>query len=190
MDLTLPDGLRGRLLALALTITLLATLALGCVQPLIGWYFDRATELDRQNALVRRMTALVAAIPDLRRQASAARPASGELLGGGSDALAGAALQNTIQNMATQAGTDLTSLETLPAEARGAYRRIALRISLSAPWPALIELLQEIEQHTPGMLLDNMQLRVSPSQARSAASPVNANFTVIGFRAGSAGGGQ
>ena len=30
-----------------------------------------------------------------------------------------AALQNTIQNMATQAGTDLTSLETLPAEARG-----------------------------------------------------------------------
>lgn len=187
----LPDGIRGRILAFALTLTTIAALWVGCIQPLCAWYADRADELAARAALLRRMEMMAESLPDLKGRLGQKPPAGDALLNGASDALASAALQSIIQAKATIASASLASVETLPAEARGgSYRRIGLRISLTVPWPVLVELLRGIEQHTDGMpdiIVDNLQLRAPPVQVRVAGTPISATFSVFALRAAGAG---
>ncbi len=188
MDTALPDGPRGRILALALTLTVLAALWIGVAQPLITWHATRAEALAQRQALLQRMTALVATLPELQREASEHHAPAAALLEGSTDAIAGATLQTAVQGMATSAGATLRSLETLPAEQSGHYRRISLRISTEAPWPVLIALMRAIEEGTPQMLIDNLQLRAPPIELRAATTPIGAAFTIVAFRATAAGG--
>jgi hypothetical protein len=190
MEGALPEGARGRLLALALTVTLLAALWAGCVLPLIEWHAARAEALEQRRALLQRMTALVATLPQLQRQSSGEHGAAVALLEGASDAIAGAALQSTVQRMATTAGAALSSMEMLPAEQRGAYRRIGLRVATAAQWPVLIELLRAIELGAPRMLVDDLQLRAPPMELRPANAPISAAFTIVAFRAAASRGGE
>jgi hypothetical protein len=60
-----------------------------------------------------------------------------------------------------------------------------LRVSLTAPWPVVIELLRAVGQGQPRMLVDDVQLRVAPVQGRSSATPIGASFTLLAFRAAS-----
>jgi general secretion pathway protein M len=194
METTLPDGLRGQILATALTLTLLAALWFGLAAPLIGWYHDRAEALAQRQSLLRHMQALVETLPALEHVRPAGQATRAALLPGATDALAAAAMQNAVQTMAAGSHVELASVETLPAEARGAYRRIGLRVSLSAPWPVLVGLLREAGQGEPGMLVDDLQLHAAameaPLPANAAGAPVSASFTLLAFRAGSAGGGS
>jgi len=188
MEGALPEGLRGRLLALALTVTILAALWAGCVQPLIDWHAARADTLEQRRALLQRMTTLATTLPELQRQASGEHAPAAALLEGASDAIAGAALQSSVQHMASMAGAELNSMEILPAEQRGTYRRIGLRVATAAQWPVLIELLRAVEQGSPRMLVDDLQLRAPPVALRAANTPISASFTIVAFRAAISGG--
>ena len=75
------------------------------------------------------MEALVATVPALRAQAAAAAAGgTGEqaLLEGDNDSTASASLQERLQAMFLQAGVQLNSVETVPGEEAGAFRRIRL----------------------------------------------------------------
>lgn len=189
----LPTGPRGRLLAVGLAILALVILWLGLVSPALAWYADRADTLDQQRAVAARMAALADSLPDLQRLAAETAGAAEPLavLEGATDAVAGATLQELVQDMANQSRASLASVETLPAEQRGAYRRIALRVSVSADWPVLVQFLAAVEQATPRMLIDDLQLRGQSARLRlvgTAAAgppPVEASLTIIAFRAGS-----
>jgi general secretion pathway protein M len=183
MDGALPEGPRGRILAVTLTLSLLAALWFGCVQPLIDWHARRAEELTQQHLLLRRMSEVVATLPELQRQVSGARAPTVALLEGASDAVAGATLQGAVQSMAKAAGAELSSIGTLPAEQRGAYRRIGLQVTTSAPWSVLVALLSAVEGGAPRMLVGNLQLRAPPVELRTPTSPVSAEFTIVAFRA-------
>ena len=183
----LPDGARGRLLALALTVTVLVVAWAGCVQPLLDWHASRAEALEQRRLLLQRMTALAATLPELQRQSSGEHAPVASLLDGSTDAIAGAALQSQVQQMATMAGAELNSMEMLPGEQRGAYRRIGLRVTTAAPWPVLIGLLRAIEQGSPRMLVDDVQLRAPPIEMRTSSQPISAGFTVLAFRSAGAG---
>ncbi len=189
MDTRLPDGRRGQFLAVALTVTLLASLWFGIVSPLISGYRDGADELAQRQTLLRHMQSAVEALPALEHAPAAARPAPAALLTGATDALAAAAMQSAVQTMASQAGVELASMETLPAEARGAYRRIGLRVSLTTSWPVLVELLRAADQGQPRMLVDDMQLHTVQMGERTATTSVGASFTLLAFRAAQAGDG-
>jgi general secretion pathway protein M len=178
------------MLALGLTISVLAALWVGCVQPMIDWHAARAETLDQRRALSQRMTALTATLPELQRQSSGEQAPVASLLEGASDAIAGAALQTVVQRMASSAGAELNSMEMLPAEQRGAYRRIGLRVAAAAQWPVLIELLRSIELGPPRMLIDDLQLRAPPVELRVANTPISAAFTVVAFRAAAAEGSE
>jgi general secretion pathway protein M len=186
----LPDGPRGRMLAAGLTLAVLGALWFGAAAPLLDWYQDRAVDLTQRRQLLARMQAVAETLPALEHQAGGQRPAPAALLPGATDALAAAAMQSAVQAMATASGAELASMETLPAEARGGYRRIGLRVSLSAPWPVLIDLLRSAGQQQPRMLVDDVQFRAPPLQVREAAAPVSASFTLLAFRAVPAGGGS
>ncbi|HEX4172412.1 MAG TPA: type II secretion system protein GspM [Acetobacteraceae bacterium] len=178
----LPEGVRGQLLALALTVTALAVAWAGCLQPLIDWHASRAEALEQHRLLLQRMTGISAILPELQQQSSGAHAPAAALLEGQSDAIAGAALQSEVQGMAVSAGAELNSMEMLPGEQRSAYRRVGLRVTTAAQWPVLIELLRAIEQGSPRMLVDDLQLRAPPIEMRASNQPISAAFTVFAFR--------
>ena len=186
MALALPDGPRGRALALGLTAIVLAAVWLAVGQPLLGAYADRTDETQRRAMLAARMADVAASLSELQREAAAqstdATPASATLEGA-SDALAGAGLQSLVEAMSNSAGGHLTSTEALPAEQVGAYRRVALRVTVDAPWRVLIKLVQAIERATPRMFVDDLQIHAQPAAEKTREPPLDITFTVLAFRA-------
>jgi general secretion pathway protein M len=187
MALALPEGPRGRALALAILAVVLAAFWVAAVQPLLEAYADRGDELERRAALATRMADVAASLPELQREAMAAQandatPANATLEGA-SDALAGASLQSLVEAMSTSAGGHLSSTEALQAEQVGAYRRIALRVTVDASWPVLVKLMQAIERATPRMFIDDLQIHAQPSAEKLREPPLDVSFTVLAFRA-------
>jgi hypothetical protein len=169
---SMPTGRTGRLAALGLSVLALSLLWFGVVMPVIEWHADRAATLAHQAMLAQRMETLAAALPSLREQAKAvAAGGAGEaaLLDGDNDSMASASLQERLQAMFMQTGVQLNSVETLPGDDAGAYRRIGLRISFNASWPTLMTLLKEMHVATPALLVDELQ--VTPALHRISTAP-------------------
>jgi general secretion pathway protein M len=186
MALALPEGPRGRALALGATAIVVAAAWLAGVQPLLDTYAERTDELQRRGALAARMADVAASLPELQREAEAqtsdVQPASATLEGT-SDSLAAASLQGLVEGMANGAGAHLTSTEALPAEQVSAYRRISLRLTVDASWPVLIRLLQQIERATPRMFVDELQVHAQPAAEKLREPPMDVSFIVLAFRA-------
>ncbi len=182
----LATGVRGRVLALALALLVALLLWIGLVAPLLGWFDERQETLRRQQAIGRRMAALVQTLPDLQAASDAAGARAARrreaLLDGTSDAVAAATLQQLLDEMANRAGLRIGSVEVLPAEPAGLYRAIAVRLTVNAPWPPLVTLLQAIATANAPMLVDNLQLRSLPRSATDTESPIDVTFSVIGYR--------
>ncbi len=183
---SLPTGRAGQALALALAVVAGAAAWQAVGAPLLELYADRAANLLQRQALAARMAQVAGALPALRRTSTnpAPRPSAAPLLGGSSDAIAGAALQQLIQEMAAQSGATLNSAETLAAEPAGTFRRISVRVALSAPWPGLLRVLQAVTDTQPGLLIDDLQLHGGRMAGMGSDNPIDASLTVSGFRAG------
>ncbi len=189
---SLPTGRPGRLLAAGLLLLLLVLAWELVGSPLRDWYGERAEALAGRQALAVRMQALAARLPALRREAEAGagRPGPVLLIDGSSDAIAGAALQGQVQQMAGTLGASLSSSEILAGAAAGApgsgYRRVAVRISVTAPFEVMVRLVAAIERATPVMLIDDFELHGSRIQLVQNP-PLEASLTVLSFRRGEAG---
>jgi general secretion pathway protein M len=187
MRLSLPAGRTGQSLALGLPILTIAVLWLGVAMPLIEWHGDRTASLIRLSALADRMEVLAAAVPALREQAEATS-GTGEpaLLDGDSDSTASASLQERLQAMFLQAGVQLNSVETVPGEEAGTFRRIRLRVSFNASWPVLVALLKDLQLATPMLLVDELQVQPALHRISTAPGTFDASCSVFAFRSGSA----
>lgn len=166
---------------------LLGALWFGIAAPLVAWHAARDERLAERRAIGDRMDALAATLPALRRQAEAigraSTGASTGLLTAADDAVAGAALQEQVQRMAAEVDATLASMEVLPPEKAGDYRRIGLRLAISAGrWSALVRLLQEMAEASPRMLIDDLQVHELQTQDRSLGTRVDASFDVLAFR--------
>ena len=184
MMATLPTGPRGRAVALALAGIAAALVWLGAAAPLLDWHRARAGRLMQRQTLAAHMEAVADTLPQLRRRAAsvAAGPAVGALLEGPTDAVAAASLQGQLERLAGQAGVTLSSTELLPVEAAQDYRRVRLRLTVSGGWPAFVKLLQEIDQATPRMLVDDLQLQPVVSVSSAPGQALGATLTVVAFR--------
>ena len=187
MALTLPEGPRGRALALGLTALVLAALWLGVGQPLVQAYANGADELERRSLLASHMAEVAGSLAGMQRELAVRRTAdrmpANATLEGKSDALAGAKLQSLVESMSNRAGGHLSSIDVLPAQQVGAYRRIALKLTVDARWAVLMRLLQAIERATPTMFIDDLQVRAGPTAAKANEPPLYISFTVQAFRA-------
>lgn len=188
MSASLPTGPRGRLLAVGVTLLALALVWAAVVDPLLGWHASLREAVANRGAVAARMVAVADRLPELRRQAQAetgGAPAAAALLEGSTDALAGAALQVRVRELASQSGASLASVESLPAEAAGAYRRIGVRITATDTWPVLVRLLQALDEASPRMLVDDLNLQAALSLAGATTTrPLSTTLTVFAFRAG------
>ncbi|HEV2673543.1 MAG TPA: type II secretion system protein GspM [Aliidongia sp.] len=188
MAAALPTGRQGRLLAVGLVILTVVVAWLAVAAPLMDLYADQDARLAQRAALADRMSLVAEEVPALQARAASVPANNGTAtFEGATDALAGASLQSLLQSLASTAGAGLSSLETLTADQAGPYRRIGVKLSISAPLPVLVELMAQIEQAHPPMLIDDLQIHGSPivlPGAQSAA--LDAGFTVYGFRGGTA----
>ncbi len=183
----LPEGLRGKILAVALLMTVVAALWAGVAVPLTDWYAARADRLEQQTRLAQRMEQFVADLPELRRRAGTAETAAPvAVLEGASDSVAGAALQQRLQQIGAAVGAQLASTEVLPGEPVGAYRRIGVRLSVSGTWPVLVNLLDAITASSPPLLVNDLQVESSRAIMGFAEPALSTSMVVFGFRAGGA----
>ena len=183
----LPTGRRGQALALGLALLVIAVIWLGAVAPALDWYGARADQLSRQQTLAARMASIAATAPALQRlvaRMDSAAPGPRTMLEGATDAVAGAALQQAVQDMAARTGATVTSAEVLPAETAGSYRRIRLHVTATGPWPGIVALFGAVAEAVPHMLVDDVSLRQSLALGAVDRHPLEASFTVIAFHAG------
>jgi general secretion pathway protein M len=158
---TLPTGRRGQMVALGVALVAVMALWLIIISPLIDFYSDRADRLEKQQAVLTRMERLVAQRQELMEQAAGlgdAGPAKGNLLDGSSIPVATAALQGMVQDIAGTSGATLASVESLPGETGNGYRRVGVKLSLSASWPVLIHFLQALQDSDTPMAIDDLQI--------------------------------
>jgi general secretion pathway protein M len=179
----LPTGRAGQVLALAFGVVLIGLFWLGAIGPARDLYRNRSDTLAQREVLLFHMRELAATLPSLQTQAAntADAPVPTALLRGASDALAGADLQQHMEEMASAVGASLTSTETLTAEPRGNYRRIGLRVTLSAPWSVFTRLLAAVRESTPRMLVDDLKMSTSKLRGGDEATVMNGGFTVFAF---------
>jgi general secretion pathway protein M len=132
------------------------------------------------------LNAAAAELPGLRAQLAtlqAAASARKIVLDGTSDAIASANLQRRIEELGTSTGVTISSTEAVAAENRGAYRRIGLRLAVSAGYAAIVKLLGAINAAAPPLVLSNLQIHgiVRPTGDQSNAR-LDAGLEVYGFR--------
>ncbi|GGF23623.1 hypothetical protein GCM10011611_32110 [Aliidongia dinghuensis] len=188
MGTSLPTGRQGRLLAVGLVFLVALVLWLGIAAPLADLYASQQTKLAQRTALAERMAQLAGQVPALQARAASVPANNGAAtFEGATDALAGASLQSLLQTLATTSGATLSSMETLTAEQAGPYRRIGVKLSISAPLTVLVNLMAEIERAHPPMLIDDLQIHGSPIVLPgNTTAALDCGFTVYGFRSGNA----
>jgi hypothetical protein len=189
MASSLPTGIRGRILAVAMTVLALAAIWTGFVSPVLDWYGDRAELLTSQRAMASHMAALVETLPALRGEverlhgAGAADTEAGALLAGTSDPLAAASLQQRIDEFAKRSGVRIASEEILPAQPAKNLRAISVRLTMNnTPYRSLVALLLAVAGSETPMIADELLVRGSPGPA-APELPVEASLTVISYRA-------
>lgn len=158
---TLPTGRRGQIVAVGAALVAVMALWLIVISPLIGFYSDRSDRLEKQQAVLHRMERLVAQRQALMDQAAGlgdAGPSKGNLLDGSSIPVATAALQGMVQDIAGTSGATLASVESLPGETGNGYRRVGVKLSLSASWPVLIHFLEALQESDTPMAIDDLQV--------------------------------
>lgn len=158
----LPTGRRGQVLAVAIALVSSSLLWLGLIGPTIGSFHSRNVHLRERQTLLRHMQAVTSAVPRLKAAAANSGEEVGSdtdgavLLAGATDAVAAADLQERVQKMARMAGADLSAVTTLPTTPVGLWHKVPLRISLTAPWPVLMDLLLSIEQSQTRIFIDDV----------------------------------
>jgi general secretion pathway protein M len=182
----MPEGRWGRLLALVLLAATLGVLWFAVADPTLDWYAARAERLMERRSMLAHMTRIVATLPALQQESGKAgsAPPATALLDGETDAIAGAALQTVVQDLAAAAGVTLASSEALPGEQQGGFRRIGLRVTVHGGWPELIALLQAVDESPLRLLVDNLNLHATAQPQRTGPAPIEASFVVRGFRLG------
>jgi type II secretory pathway component PulM len=179
---TLPTGRRGQMVAVGVTLAAIMLLWLAIISPLIGFYSSQAERLTEQQAVMHRMEQLVSSRQSLTERAAElgdVAPTKGTLLDGSSIPVATAALQGLVQETAMTAGASLTSVESLPGETGTGYRRVGVKLALSAPWPVLIHFLQALQESDTPMAIDDLQIHSAAEAAKAADQQVfEAGFSV------------
>ena len=156
------------------------------VAPVLDSYHQREETLADKRMLAQRLNAVAAGLPGLRAQLAGLQAAASTRkieFDGTSDAIALANLQSRIEELATATGVTISSTEAVPAESRGIYRRIGLRLAISGEYAAIVKLLGGIDGATPPMVLSNLQIHVvMHPREDSPDARLDAGFEMYGFR--------
>ena len=189
--MTLPEGTRGKLLAVLLVFVLCIGTYAAVVEPLLALHDGREQRLAERRGLAARFERAVTEIPVLRATVDALR-AKGEqdspTLPGATDTAATAGLQASLRDLVARHGGSVESAEALPARPpEGGLRRVGVRIQTAGDIFLLVSILSGIEAASPPLVVDNLQVRSGLAGGSGGASGVtdpalSIALDVFGFR--------
>jgi general secretion pathway protein M len=185
----------GSLLSRTLAVLLLLAVGLAAYQllvlPVAAAYRGAAEAIERSQGLLQRYQALAAQRDELARlvaQQEEVAAGSEAYLGGQSDALAAAALQDQVRRAIERAGGELRSTQILPARAAdnaAGVRRASLRLQLGVDIEGLETLLYQLEAGEPYLFIDQITIREGRMRrGRGDVAPdptLDVNLEVYGY---------
>jgi general secretion pathway protein M len=185
--MTLPTGIRGRLVAFTLVLIPLILLAQFVLRPLLESYVSTGNDLVSTREEIVHYQRLLGELPAL--QAAVARlertgPLSPYLLAGTNRALAAAGLQKKLQDAATKHGVTILSLRVQNPASGGPLERISVQARLRAGIPELRDLLYWIETARPYLFIEDITVNARHARRRRTRTPggLEVSLTLYGLR--------
>ncbi len=177
-----------RMLALAILVALIWGANALAVQPLLATYRANEDSIARSQELVQRYrriggrrSALEAQIAQVRERLSPA----GLYLEAASDALVAAELQNRVKGVVEAASGRLKSTQILPAVDESNFRRVGIRVQMSATVEPLQRVFFELEAAMPYLFIENVDVRRRVTKRRkrkgSERSPETESVLTVRF---------
>lgn len=158
-----------RTAALSLLVFVIGALYLLIVSPVIEAYRstneasrEALEQLARYELLSKTNPNRKADLEKLGRQ----QTQSGVYLAGDTDALAAAGLQEAVGAKIEQNGGKLRSMQILPVKTDGDFKRVSVRVQLTATLESFFRVLYALESGKPYVFIDNLD--VKNRQARKA----------------------
>lgn len=186
--MTLPGGMRGRLVALGLLLVPLIILIRFAFSPLLASYSSAAGDLEwtrdeiaRYQRLLNEAPALQDAVGRLERT----RPLAPYLLSGTNRALAAAGVQRNLQDAAKAHNVTILSLRVQNPVDDGPLERVLVEARLRADTKELRDFLYFVETTTPYLFVEELSINVRPSRRRRGVfnNALEVRMTLYGLRA-------
>ena len=174
-------GWVSRLAALALSAGVAFAFYLFVVAPIVAGYAETDAAVAQAAELLDRYRRVAAARTGLQGRADALKSRQSEIgtyLGGETDALAGAELQELVNATVAKGGGGLRSVQILPVKADGGFRRIGVRVQMTATIAQVLRVLHGLEAGSTLLFVDNLE--VSNRRARRRRNqPVEMDPTLL-----------
>jgi len=178
-----------RLLALALLVVVIAVPYLTIVRPYLDALSENREAILEQAALRDRYVGLAAGDAGADEQLAALHdeggPGESAYLQGDSEALVSADLQNRVKTVVQDNGGVLNSTQILDPATESGFRRLAVRVRLSASTEALYKILYDLESQRPFLFVDNIDINArtirSPGRGERESVELIVAFDLSGF---------
>lgn len=174
-------GWVSRLAALALSAGLAFAVYIFVAAPIIVGYAETDAAVAQAADLLERYRRVAAARPALQQRLDALKSRQSEIgayLSGETDALAGAELQELVNATVAKSGGGLRSVQILPAKSDGGFRRIGVRVQMTATIAQVLHVLHGLEAGSTLLFVDNLE--VSNRRARRRRNqPVEMDPTLL-----------
>ena len=170
-----------RFAAIALSLGVLVGLYAFALAPLAASYGETEQAISEARDLLDRYRRIAASRPALQArldELTARQSEIGIYLGGGTDALAGADLQELVNKTVEAGGGRLRSIQILPVKTDGEFRRVGVRVQMTATVTQLVKVLYALEAGRTFLFVDNLE--VSNRRARRRRNqPVDMDPTLL-----------
>jgi len=174
-------GWVSRLAALALSAGVVFGLYVFVVGPIVAGYAETDAAVNQAAELLdryRRVAAARSALQDRLNTLKSRQSEIGAYLGGHTDALAGAELQELVNATVAKGGGGLRSVQILPVKADGGFRRIGVRVQMTATVAQVLRVLHGLEAGSTLLFVDNLE--ISNRRARRRRNkPVQMDPTLL-----------
>lgn len=168
----------GRISALVILASLIVSFCLGPVAAYCGWVAGNADALAGKAAVLERYRALAGADTKPAVQAGPSL-----LFAEMPESQATALLQETVKTAAVAARVQVQGLQVLRGEPVSGATRIGVRVRASGDTAGLRNLLYAIETARPLLYPDNLSVQSHAATPGAAASVLDFQFDVSGFKA-------
>ncbi len=175
-----PDWV-SRLAALALSAGVAFGLYIFVAAPIVASYAETDAAVAQAAELLDRYRRVAAARPALQERLDALKSRQSEIgnyLGGETDALAGAELQEKVNATVAAGGGALRSVQILPVKAGGGFRRIGVRVQMTATIAQVLRILHGLGAGSTLLFVDNLEVR-NRRAPRRRNQPVEMDPTLL-----------
>lgn len=176
-----------RLAAVLLLIVTIAAAYSFVLEPIIVGYGEANRQIEEVREQLAHYRRLAAVRPALEKQIqqAAEQTSQGYYLSGGTDAVAAAGLQDQVNALVQEKGGSLRSIQPMPGIDEQGFRRITLRVQMSATIEALFETLYSLEAGTPILFVENLDIQSRLVRRRSDETSkqavIDAPLLTVGF---------